>query len=156
MNNHLEEHEITTAMAGLELDEAASEHLQSCLNCRQRVAAMRDAIEGRKRQLEAEAPNWEQQREQILRRVPSTLTLQPSRRRSWTRPLLAVAAVVVVAIGLRALWSPAPTVEPVGASELPVEEILAEVDAVLADDSIPGFEVIDPGLEEAIYENGTS
>jgi hypothetical protein len=37
-----------------------------------------------------------------------------------------------------------------------VEEILAEVDAVLADDSIPGFEVIDPGLEEAIYENGTS
>jgi hypothetical protein len=70
--------------------------------------------------------------------------------------LLAVAAVVIAAIGLRALWLPTSSVEPVIDSELPVEQILAEVDAMLADDAIPGFELVDPGLEDAIYENGTS
>ena len=84
------------------------------------------------------------------------MTGQRTRRR-WTRPLLVAAAALVAAIGLRALWAPAPVVVENGTvSELPVEQILAEVDAVLADDSIPGFEIIDPGLEEAIYENGAS
>jgi anti-sigma factor RsiW len=156
MNRHLEEHEITTAVAGLELDARFAEHLGTCVSCRERVAAMREAIEERRRDLEAEAPNWEQQREDILRRLPSTPTERPSRRRSWTRPLLALAAVVVVAIGLRVLWTPGSPPEPPVGAELPVEEILAEVDAVLDDESIPGFELIDPGLEVAIYENGTS
>ena len=51
---------------------------------------------------------------------------------------------------------PLPPSDPVAGSELPVEQILAEVDAMLADDSIPGFELIDPGLDDAIYENGAS
>jgi hypothetical protein len=39
-----------------------------------------------------------------------------------------------------------------------VDEILAEVDAVLDDDSIPGFEVIDPGVDtlEGYAANGGS
>jgi hypothetical protein len=64
--------------------------------------------------------------------------------------------VLVAAAGLRALWSPTPPVDPMSDAELPVEQILAEVDALLADDSIPGFELIDQGLEDAIYENGAS
>jgi hypothetical protein len=47
-------------------------------------------------------------------------------------------------------------VDPGVVSELPVEQILDEVDAMLADDSIPGFEVIDQGMDDAIFENGTS
>ena len=78
------------------------------------------------------------------------------KRRLWTRPLLAVAAVLVAAIGLRALWAPAPVVDPGVVSELPVEQILAEVDAMLADDSIPGLELLDQGMDEAIFDNGTS
>jgi len=37
-----------------------------------------------------------------------------------------------------------------------VEQILAEVDAMLADDSIPGFELLDQGMDDAIFDNGTS
>jgi hypothetical protein len=70
--------------------------------------------------------------------------------------LLAVAAVLVVAIGLRVLWAPAPVADPGIVSDLPVEQILAEVDAILDDDSIPGFELIDQGMDDAIFENGTS
>jgi anti-sigma factor RsiW len=156
MNMHLEEHEITSAVAGLELELAADEHLAACLSCRQRVASMRELIDAQRLRLEAEAPDWERQRQEVLLRLPSALTAGPGRRRWWTRPLLAVAAVLVAAIGLRALWMPLPPSDPVAGSELPVEQILAEVDAMLADDSIPGFELIDPGLDDAIYENGAS
>mgnify|MGYP001813987154 FL=1 len=156
MKNHLEEHEITAAVAGLELEDAAAGHLGACLSCRQRVSAMGELIDGRRQDLEAEAPDWDRQRQEILMRLPSVPAAQPARRRVWTRPLLAVAAVLVAVIGLRALWAPAPSVDPGNDSELPVEQILAEVDAMLADDSIPGFERIDPGLEEELSENGTS
>lgn len=156
MSMHLEEHEITSAVAGLELEPAAEEHLTACLSCRQRVVSMRELIDARRQRLEAEAPDGERQRQEVLLRLPSALTAGPERRRWWTRPLLAVAAVLVAAIGLRALWMPLPPSDPVAGSELPVEQILAEVDAMLADDSIPGFELIDPGLDDAIYENGAS
>ena len=156
MNNHLDEHEITAAIAGLELETATAEHLGSCLSCRQRVSAMRDLIDVRRQDFEKETPDWERQQQEILLQLPSAPMDQPARRRVWTRPLLAVAAVLVAAVGLRALWTPAPPVDPGIGSELPVEQILAEVDAMLADDSIPGFERIDPGIDEEIFENGAS
>jgi anti-sigma factor RsiW len=155
MKSHLEEHEITAAVAGLEIEAMAEEHLGSCVSCRQQVSAMRSVIDARRRDLEAEAPDWERQRQEIMLRLPGTPMARPRRRR-WTRPLLAVAAVLVAAIGLRALWAPAPVVDPGVASELPVEQILAEVDAMLADDSIPGFELIDQGMDDAIFEDGAS
>jgi predicted anti-sigma-YlaC factor YlaD len=155
MKSHLEEHEITAAVAGLELEAAAEEHLGSCVSCRRQVSAMRDVIDARLEDLEAKAPDWEWQRQEIMLQLPATAMARPRRRR-WARPLLAVAAVLVAAIGLRALWAPAPVVDTGVASELPVEQILAEVDAVLADDSIPGFEFIDQGMDDAIFENGAS
>ena len=69
--------------------------------------------------------------------------------------MLALAAILVAAIGLRMLWIPPPADRATNA-ELPVEQILADVDAVLADDSIPGFELIEPGLDYAVFENGAS
>ena len=156
MNKHLDEYEITAAVAGLELEAVAEEHLGSCLSCRQRVSAMRDLIATRRQDLEADAPDWERQRQEVLLRLPSVPAARSARRHLWTRPLLAVAALLVAAIGLRLLLMPTPPVDPGSDSELPVEQILAEVDAVLADDSIPGLELIDPGLEEVVNENGTS
>jgi len=155
MKSHLEEHEITAAVAGLELEAAAEEHLGSCVSCRRQVFAMREVIDARLEDLEAEAPDWERQRQEIMLQLPATPMARP-KRRLWTRPLLAVAAVLVAAIGLRALWEPAPVVDPGVVSELPVEQILAEVDAMLADDSIPGFELLDQGMDDAIFDNGTS
>ena len=155
MKSHLEEHEITAAVAGLELEAAVEEHLGSCVSCRRQVSAMREVIDARLEDLEAEAPDWERQRQEIMLQLPATPMARP-RRRLWTRPLLAVAAVLVAAIGLRALWAPAPVVDPGVVSELPVEQILAEVDAMLADDSIPGFELLDQGMDDAIFDNGTS
>jgi len=156
MKSHLEEHEITEAVAGLELEAAAEEHLGSCVSCRRQVSAMRDVIDARRGDLEAEAPDWERQRQEIMLQLPSTPTIWPLRRRLWARPLLAIAAVLVAGIGLRALWAPAPVVDPGVGSELPVEQILAEVDAMLADESIPGFELLDQGLDDAIFDNGAS
>ena len=156
MSTHLKEHEITSAVAGLELEPAAEEHFSGCLSCRKRVASMRELIGAHRQRIEAEAPDWERQRQEILLRLPSALTAGTEQRRWWTRPLLAVAAVLVAAIGLKALWMPPPPSDPTAGLELPVEQILAEVDAMLADDSIPGFELIDPGLDDAIFENGAS
>jgi predicted anti-sigma-YlaC factor YlaD len=156
MTKHLDDHQITAAVAGLELEVAAAEHLQSCLSCRQQVSAMRDLIDGQRQQLEDEAPNWDRQRQEIMLRLPTIPARQATPRRVWTRPLLAVAAVLIAAIGVRALWLPAPAGDSIGPPEIPVEQILAEVDALLADDTIPGFERIDPEIDEEIFENGES
>ncbi|MEJ2582337.1 MAG: hypothetical protein P8127_12010 [Acidobacteriota bacterium] len=157
MKSHLEEHEITAAVAGLELEAVAAQHLGSCLSCRQRVSLMAEAIEQQRQHLEAEAPDWDRQREEIMAKLQVTPVVRTQRNRRWIRPILAAAAILVTAIALRVLWPPAPVVVDNGAAtELAVEQILAEVDAVLADDSIPGFEIIEPGLEDAIYENGAS
>ena len=156
MKTHLEEHEITAAVASVELEPATGEHLGSCVSCRRRVSEMQDVFEARRASLAAEAPDWERQRQEIMLQLPSTPMAQPRRRRVWTGPLLTVAAVLVAAISLRALWTPAPVADPGFTAEMPVEQILAEVDAMLADDSIPGFEVIDQGMDDAIFENGAS
>ena len=156
MKTHLEENEFTAVVAGLELEAAAEEHLGSCVSCRRQVSAMRDVIDARRGDLEAEAPDWVRQRREIMSQLPPAPAVRPMRRSPWTRPLLAIAAVLVAAVGLRALWTPAPTADPGVISELPVEQILAEVDAMLVDDSIPGFELIDQGMDDVIFENGAS
>lgn len=156
MTQHLSEHQISQAVAGLELEPTTAEHLASCVSCRLQVSRTLELFDARRRGLENEAPDWEEQGRQILARLPAPPTARHGRRRWWTGPLLAAAALLVAGIGLRALWRPPPPSTPVQRLEVPVEEILAEVDAVLADDSIPGFEFIDPGLEEAISDNGAS
>ena len=138
------------------IGQAAADDGTQQLSCRQQVATFRKTIDARRQDLEAVTPDWEQQRREIMVQLPPVPTVRPMRRSPWTRPLLAIAAVLVAAIGLRALWAPAPTSDLGVVSELPVEQILAEVDAMLADDSIPGFELIDQGIDDAIFENGTS
>jgi hypothetical protein len=154
MKSHLDEHEITTAVSGLGLEPAAEEHLASCLSCRQQVSSMRELVDARRQGLEAGVPDWDQQRQEVLLRLSSASTAG-ERYRRWVRPWLALAAILVAAIGLRMLWTPPPADRATNA-ELPVEQILAEVDAVLADDSIPGFELIERGLDDAVFENGAS
>jgi len=157
MNTHLDDQEITTAASGTELEAEAKEHIGSCLSCQQQVHLLRALIETQRGSLAEEAPDWDRQRQEILLRLPSTEAGREGNLRRWIRPALAAAAVVVVAVGLGIL-RPQKQNGGLISGEMPVEQILAEVDAVLADDSIPGFEFIDPGISDPdeIYENGTS
>lgn len=139
MSGHLRDHEVSAAVAGLELGAAAQQHLAGCLSCRRLVAEMTELIEVRRRVVEAEAPDWEAQRAAIMGRLGGSAADSPRRRR-WLRPLLAAAAVLLAAgIGLHRL--PPGGGEP---AEIPLESILAEVDATLAADTVPGFEGLDP------------
>jgi len=158
MNTHLDERQITAVVAGLELDPGAQEHLASCLSCRQQVTAFNDLVDARAEQMAVEAPDWDRQRAEILLQLPKTSVGRSSKTRRWMRPLLAAAAVVLVAVGLEFMWSPAPAGDPVVELEIPIEQILAEVDAALSDDSLPGFESIDPGVDDpqSYFENGAS
>jgi len=158
MTGHLDEREISAAVAGLELAGGSARHLESCLECRRRVAEV-TALIGRRRAEQASGePDWEAARAQILDRLPALASgRSASRRLGWWRPLAAAAAVVAAAVAVRLLAPERAAVDP-ASSEIPVEEILAEVDAVLEDDSIPGFELIDPGLEtlSRVAANGSS
>ena len=158
MNTHLSEEEFTTAVEGSELSPDAAEHLAACISCRHQVAGLRKAVADRRGGLLVQEPDWERQRAEVLGRLPSATPARTAGARAWIRPLLAVAAVLVMAVGLNSLWESSPAPEPVLGSEIQIEEILAEVDAVLADDSLPGFEFIDPGVDDpaSLFENGTS
>jgi len=158
MNTHLDEQHISAAVAGLDLEPGAGEHLASCLSCRQRVAAFKDLIDARGAQMAAEMPDWDRQREEILLQLPTNPVGRPMRTRRWMRPLFAAAAAVLVIVGLELIWSSTPTSDPAVELKVPVEQILAEVDAILADESLPGFESIDPGVEDpqSYFDNGAS
>lgn len=152
MNTHLNDHAITAAVAGLELAPVGLAHLASCGRCRGRVEEMRALVDRRRLELLEEAPDWDAQRQQVLRRLVPQV-----RKTQRLRPVLAAAAAVLVALALslvRAPGSPGDATAP----KLDVEHILAEVDAVLADDSLPGFEAIDPGLDnpQDLMANGAS
>ncbi len=147
MNRHLDDIQIADAIAGAELDEAATSHLGSCLDCRRRTTAMQELIGIRRRQMALGEPDWEAQRAAILHRLPEAQTARSGRLNTWLRPLLAAAAALIV-VAVMGLLRPGRIEIVSNGDEISVEEILAEVDELLADDSIPGFEVIDPGMEE--------
>lgn len=158
MTRHLDDHEIAAAVAGLDLAPECEEHLGSCLECRRKRAAMQQLIARRRQQLTAEEPDWQAARRTVLSRIEQhgATAGEPSRFRRW-RPLAAAAAAVAVAVTV-GLLAPRQADRDLDRTELAVDEILAEVDAVLDDDSIPGFEVIDPGLDtlEGYVANGAS
>jgi anti-sigma factor RsiW len=158
MTRHLDDHEIAAAVAGLDLAPECEQHLGSCLECRRQLAATQQLIARRRQQLAAEEPDWEAARRTVLDRIDQQGADGggPSRLRPW-RQLAAAAAAVAVAVVV-GLLAPRQADRDSGRTELAVDEILAEVDAVLDDDSIPGFEVIDPGLDalEGYVANGAS
>lgn len=155
MTTHLTSHEIAAAVAGLELAPRAREHLASCLGCRAEVTDLERLIDLRRAEMAAGQPDWETQARRVMDRLPVGAGGGRARPR-WWRAALAAAAVLVVAVGVGVLHRWRPAAQPVAAPS--VEEILAEMDELLADDTIPGFEAIDPGVEEleTLIDNGAS
>ena len=154
---HLNDDELSSAIAGLELSPDAERHLAVCVSCRTEIEALGGAIDERRGVLESQAPDWQAQRQAVMDRLPVRPVAPRQGARRWVRPILAVAATLVIAVGVGVLLPPGGTDAPT-VQDLPVEEILAEVDALLADDSLPGFESIDPGVDdpESLFENGAS
>ena len=157
MNTHLTNDDFAAAVAGLDVDSQAVEHLSSCVSCHQEVAELRRSIAERRQDMEAESPDWQRQRHEVMARLVDRPSPHLAPVRRWFRPLLAAAAVLVVAVGVGLLMPPGAATPP-PTDDLAIEQILAEVDAVLADDSLPGFESIDPGVDDpaSIFENGAS
>jgi anti-sigma factor RsiW len=142
MTDHLDDAEFAAALAGDEPAGDVAEHLADCVCCRRQLAAMRGWIAERRDRMAEDAPDWAHQREGVVERLNGVDRARPRRR--WLRPALAAAAVVAIVAGVALLQQRGD--DP--GRDLAVEEILAETEALLADDSIPGFEVIDPGFEE--------
>jgi anti-sigma factor RsiW len=151
MSEHLNEEQMAAAVAELPLEEAAQEHLANCVSCKGQLTEMRQLIEERRLEMAAGSPNWETLQERVFARIGETAAPRPRRR--WLRGALAAAAAIAIAVGVGLLQRPGE-VEP--ESEIAIEEILAEAEELLGNDSIPGFELIDPGIEElqVYYDNG--
>jgi len=142
MNRHLSDQEIAAEVAGLELEADRARHLDGCVVCRRKVETFLKTVDARREVLQAEAPDWESQRRRIMEQVgaPAASVVVLRRRRLW-RPLLAAAAALMAAVGI---WLQTTDRRPaVSARNLPVEQILSDVDATLADESVPGFESLD-------------
>jgi hypothetical protein len=162
MNAHLDDVRLTSAVAGLELEPAAAEHLAACESCQQDVQAMHSLLEQRRSALRAAEPSWDGQRRAILARLPAPRRPLHQRLGLWWRPLLATAAAVALAATL--LLVRAPATGPAAPPDIPVEQILAEVDATLDGSGIPGFGPLGslvPGAEstdelEDLLINGAS
>ena len=156
MKDHLTSEEIAAAIAGLELEPSSSEHFESCVVCRAEAADLEQLIGARREEMLAGEPDWEAQASQIMDRLPTDPGAVQRQRPRWLRPVLAVAAVVVLAVGLGILRPDESVEQPI--DEPTVEEILAEMDELLSNDSIPGFEIIDPETNdlETFFNNGAS
>jgi hypothetical protein len=147
MKGHLEEATLTSLVAGLEVDESALAHLGECLYCRRRIDQVRDAIEGRQREIEEEAPDWETLSRSILAELPASVgKTRVWGLRRWYANVAAVAAAVMLALTAGLFMGGDPVIET---EEIPVEQILAEVDDLLAGEELPGFE----GLTEMVPDN---
>jgi anti-sigma factor RsiW len=156
MSSHLTADEIAAAVAGLETGPAVEKHLDTCVVCRAEVTDIKRLIAERREALLTCEPDWAASARRIMDRIPAAGAPGHRPRSRWLRPVLAVAAVLVLAVGLGVLLPDRPVAPPAG--ELAVEEILAEMDALLANDSIPGFEIIDPETDDlaTFFDNGAS
>ena len=156
MSNHLTTEEIATAVAGLELETSVSDHLEHCVACRAEMTDFEALVGARREAILTDEPDWAAQTEQVLNRLPTGVETAGRQRPRWLRPVLAMAAVVVLGVGIGVLRPDRAVEQPPGGPS--VEEILAEMDELLSNDSIPGFEIIDPEMDdlEAYFENGAS
>ena len=144
MTRHLTDEEFTAMVADLPVPGAARRHLEQCLGCRREVEALREAIDRRRGAALSGQPDWDRQHRRIMEALDAPpATVVPLRRRRIWRPLLAAAAGLVVAVGIWTTVRHRPSGPGTGAGAVPVERILAEVDATLSDDSVPGFEALE-------------
>jgi anti-sigma factor RsiW len=143
MRRHLDDEVMAAVLAGVELDGPERAHLESCVVCRRQLAGLRDLVAARQAELVGQEPDWDRQRSEVMDRLAGHE--RRSVRRRWLRPAMVAAAAVVVGAALGVLQL---TDGSGSQRDLAVEEILAETEALLGDDTIPGFEVIDPGVEE--------
>ncbi len=156
MTIHLRPEEIEAAIAGLEIDDEARKHLESCVLCHAEAAEFEELMEVRRAEMAEEEPDWEAAKAEVMARLPGEGGTVSTRGSRWSRPVLALAAALVMAVGIGALLPRGPAAPPV--DDVAVEEILAEMDELLSDDSIPGFEIIDPEMNdlETYFDNGAS
>ena len=146
MTRHLDDRQITTALADPGGDRDVRRHLSECVACRRRLDALEELLEQRRQELLRGAPDWGEQERRILDRVAdSTVVPLPARRRRVARVLVAAAAVAVMALAILLVQPGGES----GGSSLAVEEILAEVDATLDSDTLPGFEPLEPMVPDA-------
>ncbi len=145
MTTHLDDWQLSAIAASAELDHTMSEHLGSCLVCRRRLVAFQEAVEEHRRALTETAPDWTEQKQAILNRLDTMIRpASVERQRRWLRPVLAAAATVICVLGAGLLRKPNDsTLIATPRPELPIEEILAQTEALLADDIIPGFDVFE-------------
>jgi len=152
MTTHLTDEELTLACCGEEIPPTAQRHLNSCLTCRRQVEALTRPASARRRSMEAEGPDWQAQKTAVIQTLMAQNGALRRRSNRWIRPSLAAAAVLAIAVLAGQLQGPSglgslPTPQP----ELPVEQIFARTESLLADDSIPGLEVFDD-VESADFE----
>ncbi len=152
MTIHLKPEEIEAVIAGLEIEDEARKHFESCVLCRTEAAEFKELIEVRRAEMATREPDWTLQAEEIMGRIPVRAATVIRPRSGWMRPILALAAVMVIAVGIGILRMDAPPETPV--DDLAVEEILAEMDELLSNDSIPGFEIIDPWSDDHAMDFG--
>jgi hypothetical protein len=143
MSGHLTDEQIAAAVAALELEDQARRHLDCCIDCRASVSEMRILIETRRLRLAAGEPDWEARRARVLAGLDGVA--DGRRRRRWRAPALAAAAAVVMAVAAGVVMMPGDPADQ--RDEIVLDEVLAEAETLLADRSIPGFELIDPGFE---------
>lgn len=144
MIRHLDDHELASATGGIPLDPDREDHLNRCVSCRRSVTLFLDTVNERRRAMEEEAPDWNTQTERILGGLPPAPATPIAIRRRWLSPLLAAAATITIAVGTGLVvrqTGPAPVSTP--RPEIEIEEILAQADSLLAEEGIPGLEVLD-------------
>lgn len=149
MSRHLNDHEMASAAAGFQLDSEPLAHLDGCISCRRSVTLFLDQVEDRRKAMEEETPDWDVQLEQILGGLSNEMIQPTSKRRRWFGPLLAAAATITIAIGTslivqkessQSISTPMPDIK--------IEEILAQTESLLAEEEIPGLDILDEVSED--------
>ncbi len=164
MKNHLCEEDIALVVAELQLRNKAQKHLDDCLSCRQKVREMKDLFAQRREQQLIGAPDWAQQKQCILDRLePQPLEVIRPRmlqKNRWLPSMIALAASLLIVAGIGIIRFGGDPTQTIATTELTLEEILAETESLLNDDSIPGLWVADPVSNiddiESLFGNGAS
>ncbi len=87
MKSHMTSEEISAAVAGLDLEPSAREHLENCVVCRAEAADLERLIETRREELLADEPDWGVQAQQIMDRLPVAAAGDGRGRSLWLRPM---------------------------------------------------------------------